>query len=88
MACAMTLFCFILCSLTQTKEHKMNSTDRRIQDENIMQAFKDKLKAEGEAYGKGLGETYAFGYLSAMVQDMMARYPEVRAEIESALASK
>lgn len=66
----------------------MNSTDRRIQDENTMRAFKDKLKAEGEVYGKGLGASYALGYLSAMVQNMMARYPEVRAEIESALASK
>ena len=63
----------------------MNSTDQIIQDAATMQAFKAKLVAAGEEYCKGLGEVYALGYLSSLVENMMAKYPEVRAEIQSAL---
>lgn len=63
----------------------MNSTDQIIQNAATMQAFKEKLVAAGEEYGKGLGEVYALGYLSSLVENLMAKYPEVKTEIESAL---
>jgi len=63
----------------------MNSTDQIIQDMATMRAFKEKLVTRGEEYGKGLGEAYALGYLSSLVENLMAKCPEVRAEIQSAL---
>lgn len=63
----------------------MNSTNQIIQDKATMQALKAKLIATGETYAKGLGEAYALGYLSSMLENMMAMYPEVRAEVQSAL---
>lgn len=63
----------------------MNNTDQIIQDRATMQALREKLVATGETYAKGLGEAYALGYLSSLVENLMAKYPEVKTEIESAL---